>query len=134
MRSGLVALLKAEATVTAIVGTAGVYIAKAPQGTRLPFIVIDQQDTEEFLSLDGTGKLRRMGFTIDCIAATSVAAETLANAVREFIDDYTGAAGTFTVKAVILNGESQSYDPPNDGSDVGWHLITLDVDIFYDRP
>ena len=134
MSSGLVALLKAEATVTAIVGSAGVYITKAPQGTKLPFVVIDQSDTEEFNSLDGTGRLRRMGFALDCIASTSVGAETLADAVREYIDDYTGTAGTFTIKAVILNGEAQGYDPPNDGSDVGWHIITLDLDIFYDRP
>jgi len=134
MRSGLVALLRAEATVTTIVGTTGVYVAKAPQTAKLPFVVIDQNDTEEFKSLDGTGALRRMGFAIDCIASTSLAAETLGNAVRKYLDDFTGAAGTFTIDAVLMNGEHGGYDPPNDGSDGGFHIITLDLDVFYQSP
>lgn len=134
MRSGLVALLRGESTVTSIVGSTGVYVTKAPQTAKLPFVVIDQMDTEEFKSLTSTGKFRRMGFVIACIASTSLGAETLGNAVREFIDDYTGTAGTFTIDAVLLNGEHGGYDPPNDGSDGGFHIISLDVDVFYQRP
>jgi len=133
MRSGLVSLLRAEGTVTAIVAQR-VYVTKAPQTAKLPFVVIDQNDTEEFNSIDGTGKLRRMGFVVDCIASTSVEAETLGNAVREYLDDFTGVAGTFTVDAVMMNGEHGGYDPPNDGSDGGFHIITLDLDVFYQRP
>ena len=133
MRSGLVSLLRGEATVTAIVGSTGVYVTKAPQTAKLPFVVIDQNDTDEFNSMDGTGALRRMGFSIDCIASTSLGSETLCNAVREYIDDYTGAAGSFTIDAVILNGEHGGYDPPNDGSDAGFHITTLDIDVFYQR-
>lgn len=130
MRAGLVALLRAEATISAIVSTR-VYISKAPQKAALPYIVIDQQDTDEFNSLDATGALRRMGFVIVCVSAISVQAESLGNAVRVFIDDYAGTAGTFTIAAVMLNGEIGSYEPPADGSDGGYHLVSLDVDIFY---
>ena len=80
MRSGLVSLLRAEGTVTAIVAQR-VYVTKAPQTAKLPFVVIDQNDTEEFNSIDGTGRLRRMGFMVDCIASTSVEAETLGNEI-----------------------------------------------------
>ena len=114
MRAGLVSLLRAEASISAIVATR-IYVSKAPQKAAKPYVVIDQQDTDEFNSLDGTGALRRMGFAIVCVAATSVQAETLANAVRVFLDDYTGTAGTFTISAVMLNGEFGAYDPPQDG-------------------
>jgi len=75
-----------------------------------------------------------MGFVVDCVSETSVEAETLGNAVREYLDDFTGTAGTFTVDAVMMNGEHGGYDPPNDGSDGGFHIITLDLDVFYQRP
>ena len=133
MRAGLVALLRAQSSISAIVGTSGVYITKAPQTAKLPFVVIDQSDTDEFNSLDGTGRLRRMGFTIDSIASTSLGAQTLNDVIREFIDDYTGAAGSLSIQAVIVNGEHGGYDPPNDGSDGGFHMVSLDVDIFYQR-
>lgn len=58
-------------------------------------------------------------------------AETLADAVRTFIDDYTGTAGSYTIQAVLMNGESDDYEPPADASDVGVHVVTLDVDIQY---
>jgi hypothetical protein len=129
MKSGLVALLSTEATITAICGTR-VYVTKAPQKAVFPYVIITQMSSEENASLDGaTGKLRFITFDIDCKSKTSVQAESLGNAVRTFIQDYTGAAGNFTIGAVIMNDESDSYEPPDDGSDVGVHVVTLDLDV-----
>jgi len=129
MKSGLVALLSTEATITAICGTR-VYVTKAPQKAVFPYVIITQMSSEENASLDGaTGKLRFITFDIDCKSKTSVQAESLGNAVRTFIQDYTGAAGNFTIGAVIMNNESDSYEPPDDGSDVGVHVVTLDLDV-----
>lgn len=75
--------------------------------------------------------MRFLNFEIDCKAKTSVESERLGNAVRTFIDDYSGPAGDFTIGAVILNDESDDYEPPSDGSDIGVHIVTLDVDIQY---
>jgi len=129
MKSGLVALLSTEATITAICGTR-VYVTKAPQKAVFPYVIITQMSSQENASLDGaTGKLRFITFDIDCKSKTSVQAESLGNAVRTFIQDYTGAAGNFTIGAVIMNDESDSYEPPDDGSDVGVHVVTLDLDV-----
>lgn len=130
MRSGLVSLLVNEATVSAIVGSR-VYVTRAPQQAAYPHIIITQMGTEENKSLDQTSGLRFITFDIDCKAQTSVGAETLANAVRTFIDDYTGTAGSFTVGAVLLGGESDDYESPTDGSDKGVYVVTLDVQIQY---
>ena len=88
--------------------------------------------SEENTTLDGaSGALRFLNFDIDCKARTSLASESLGNAVRTFIDDYSGTAGSYTIGAVIVNDESDDYEPPTDGSDIGVFVVTLDVDIQY---
>ena len=129
MKSGLTSLLKSELTISTI--TSRVYITKAPQTADVPYIVLELQDTEEFESLDGTGDLRRVSFAIDCQSDLSTESETLGKAVRDFIEDYTGAAGTYTIDAVNLKQEISDYDPPKDASDRGTHTVTLLVDIFF---
>ena len=81
-------------------------------------------------SIDGaSGQLRFLTFDIDCKAKTSVQAESLGNAVRTFLDDYSGTAGIYTIGAVLMNDESDGYEPPSDGSDIGVHVVTLDCEI-----
>ena len=123
-------LLAGESSVTNLVSTR-IYIGKAPQGAALPHIVITQMDSEENVALDGTGGLRFVDFDIDCKADRSVEAEALGKAVRTFLDDYTGTAGSETVGAVIVNSESTDFEPPHDASDVGIHTTLLDVTIQY---
>jgi hypothetical protein len=129
MKSGLVSLLANESTVNAICGSR-VYVTKAPQKAAFPHIVITQMSSEENPSMDGgSGQLRFITFDIDCRATTSVKAEELANAVRVFLDDYSGAAGSYTIGAVVMNDESDDYEAPQDGSDIGVHVVTLDLDV-----
>jgi hypothetical protein len=128
MKAGLIALLTSESTIAAIVGSR-VYFGKAPQKAALPYIVITQMTSEDFKSLDGTGELRAIDFDIDCKADRALTAATLGDAVREFIQDYTGSAGSKTIGAVLLNDESTDYEPPQDGSDIGVHTVLLDVTI-----
>jgi hypothetical protein len=131
MKSGLVSLLTGEATITAIAGSR-VYIGKAPEKALFPHVVITQMGSEENISIDGaSGQLRSLTFDIDCRAKRSVEAESLGNAVRTFIDDYTGTAGSYTIGAVFVNDELDDYEPPADGSDVGVHVVTLDIEVQY---
>lgn len=129
MKSGLVSLLSAESTVIAICSTR-IYVQKAPQNAAFPHVIITQMGSDENPSLDGaSGALRFLTFDIDCKAKTSVAAESLGNAVRTYLDDYSGTAGNYTIKAVIMNGESDDYEPPQDASDIGVFVVTLDLDV-----
>jgi hypothetical protein len=131
MKAGLVSLLSGESTITAICSTR-IYVGKAPQKAALPHIVITQLGSEENTSLDGlSGRTRFLTFDIDCKSQTSVQAESLANAVRVFLDDYTGAAGSYTIGAVLMNDEADDYEAPTDGSDIGVHVVTLDCEIQY---
>lgn len=130
MVSGLVALLIGEATISAYVASR-VYVNKAPQKAVLPYIIVTQMNSEEFKSFDNTGGLRMLTFDIDCKADRSLEASNVADAVRTFIQDYSGTAGSYTIGAVLLNSETHDFEPPQDGSDVGVHVVTLDLDIQY---
>ena len=131
MKSGLVSLLTGEATVSAICSSR-VYVNRAPQNAIFPHVIITQLGSGEYTTLDGaSGWLRFIDFDIDCKAKSSVQAESLSNAVRVFIDDYSGTAGSYTIGAVIMNDESDDYEPPQDGSDVGVFVVTLDLTIHY---
>jgi len=131
MKAGLVSLLAAEGTITAICSTR-IYVQKAPQAALFPHVIITQMSSNENMSLDGgSGSLRFINYDIDCKARTSVQAEALGNAVRTYLDDYSGTAGSFTIGAVILNDESDDYEPPQDGSDIGVFVVTLDLDVQY---
>lgn len=129
MITGIRTLLAAQSSVTNVVATR-IYVNKAPQKAALPYVILTQLDSEEYKSLDATtGTLRRITLDIDCKAQTFLESETLGNAVRTLLDDYSGTAGSYTVGAVLMNAETHSYEPPADGSDNGVHVVTLDLDI-----
>lgn len=134
MKGGLVTLLNATSTVTDIIGTSKVFISKARQQADPPYVVLVQLESEEFGCLDGgTGDLRKMGFNIDCCSRDGIQAENLGNAVSDLLKDYSGAAGSFTIDAVNFHGEVTTYTDPDDGSDNGLHIVSLDMDFWY-RP
>ena len=128
MKHGLRTLLVAEASITALVGTR-VYVETVPQGSQLPHILITQISTDEYNTLDGAGGMRSMDVDIDGKAAGSVSATAVADAVRAYIKNYTGTAGSYTINSVLVNDESAGYEPPTDGSDVGIYYVTLDTSI-----
>jgi hypothetical protein len=131
MKSGLVSLLLAQSTITDLVGSR-IYISNAPQKAIFPHVIITQMSSNENTALDGgSGQLRFLSFDIDCKAKTSLAASNLAKVIREFIDDYSGTAGSDTIGAVIMNDEADDYEPPSDASDTGVYVVTLDLDIQY---
>ncbi|MCH7700663.1 MAG: tetratricopeptide repeat protein [Planctomycetes bacterium] len=68
---------------------------------------------------------------VDCKAATALGAVNLAAAVKDFLRDYTGAAGSQTISAVNLNGEGDSPENPIDASDVARHVTTLELTIHW---
>ena len=108
MITGLVSLFTGESTISTIVSSR-VYVNKAPQKAALPYIILTQMASEEYKSFDQTSGLRMLTFDVDCKADRFVEAETLANAVRTFIDDFSGTAGTYTIGAVLLNSERHDY-------------------------
>lgn len=98
----------------------------------MPYIVLTVMETEGNPSLDGgTDNLKFVTLDIDCVAATGEASESLCQLVRAFIKDYTGAAGTQTIKAVIVNDQVDDEIWPTDSSGKPKYMETLDLTIQY---
>ena len=132
MKEGLRKLFLTTNAIKSIVGNR-IYITRVPQGADKDkeHILITQLSSDENKTLDGTSELRFLDIDIDCKSPTSAKSDTLAIAVRGFLDDYTGSAGDQTIGAVLFNGESDSFESPADASDKGLYVTTLDFQIQY---
>jgi hypothetical protein len=129
MITGLVAKLVSDATVGGLIGSR-CYVNKAPQGARLPYLILTQLDSEEYITLDATtSNLRSITVDIDCKGRTFVECETLTNAVKALLTDYVGAAGSYVIGASFFQSEVHDYEPAADGGDAGIFVITLDFDF-----
>ena len=79
------------------------------------FIVINRLNTENYQTLDDPGddSLRAETFRITTYARTDLEAHTTADAMAEYLDDFSGAMGSDRVcEAVFLEDEAGDYDPP----------------------
>lgn len=120
-------LFKSTTNISALVQE--VHCNVVPQNAGLSYVLLTEVENDFNLRLDGTGGLIMTDVDVDCKAATYEKAQTLADAVKEYFQDFTGAAGTDTVKAVLLNGERSDYEPPQDASEAGKHVISLDFNV-----
>lgn len=100
-----------------------------PETTK--FIVISRLSTENYTTLDDPGddSLRAETFRITTYAKSGDEdAHTTADAMAEYLDDFSGAMGTARVcEAVFIEDESGDYDPPLYAE--GWASADLTVTI-----
>lgn len=129
---GLRTVLIADAGINALVA-GRVWPQTAPQRATLPLILLYRQHEDHNLTLTDTGGLVFADFEIDCLATTPASATSLAELVSAVLDDYVGAMGDCSCEAVLIEDVFDSYEPPQDKSDVGRHVTTLLLQIQY-RP
>lgn len=131
IENGLRTILLAESTVSTLLGepTKGVYVTQVPQNAVAPFILITVMSMDPLKHLGSTGGLRFTDIDIDCKAKVQDDAQDLADAVEAFIDDFTGAAGSDSVKAVLLNGRTPSVETPDGRQEQGRFVETIDVQV-----
>lgn len=138
IKTGLRTLLLAESTVTALcpsqtikgASRGSIFVRKAEQGAKPPFIIITRIDNDPLLALDGTYGMESSEVDIDCYEYTDVKAEALADAVSDYLDDFSGAAGgSDTIDAVLLESRNDFEVPEDDGSDRVRYVVTLSFTI-----
>lgn len=133
IKTDLRILLKAQLVITNTLADAtSVYVVKAPQGAKLPHIVLTTTATDYLPALDGTPTLKHEGIDIDCLATSQAKADATLKAVATFIDDYTGVAGNSTIRAVVIDGQADDYVPDGEGKDTGVFYETLDLTVQYE--
>ena len=139
---GLRTLLLAQTSITTLVpsqtlnrvSTPSIFCNSPAQGARPPFIVITITGGDPYLTLDGTyhGGLMTAEVDIDCFAYSAEDAATIEKTVRQYLDDYTGAAGASdTISAVLHDRPEPGYDYPAEGFDTKFHYLTTSYLIQY---
>lgn len=130
---GLISLLSGEATINALLAaTDSVYEDAITQDHAMSYLSLSQLSQDPMKALDGTSGMRKSEFDIDCVCTSRVKANALADAVDEFIKDFTGAAGSNTINAVLLNDRAYDAIPVSQGSDNYKYITTLNVDFQHD--
>lgn len=126
-------LLIAESTInTALATTTSCYTDKTDQNAEMPYLVLTQLNEDPMKMLTVTSGLRMAEFDIDCVASSRVTADTVADAVETYIKDYSGAAGSSTVRAVLLNDRAYDSIPIGQGSENYKFVTTLNLQVQYE--
>lgn len=142
---GLRTLLLAQSGITALASaqTVGrlsipaIFVDNAAQGVEPPFVVITITGGDPMLTLDAAyhDTLRMAEVDIDCFHVDRTKAATLNTTIRQFLDDYSGAAGASdTIKAVLHDTPMRGYDYPAEGSDTKFYYVTTSYRIQYTSP
>ena len=108
-----------------------IYSEEAPVTASMPYLIIELTNTEYNKTLDGTGGLIFADLLLVCVSPTLSAAESLADGVETFIDDYSGTMGTKTCQAVLLNDREVNFEPATSGNSGGRYSVILDLQIQY---
>lgn len=101
------------------------------QDETLPALVIQETSSDHEELLNGAGGISHSSITIACYAATRIKADQVAEIIRQVLHGYTGSAGSQTIQASQLEDRAVGYLVPNDGSDVGLYVNSLDFRITF---
>ena len=111
--TGVIALLKATAGVTALVGTgdnARIYPLERPQTEGLPAIVVKIQSDDPQDTKDGSATLTINTTAVYCMASTYLGARNLAAAVKTALDRQTGTYGSENIQGIFYQDQDSYKD------------------------
>lgn len=137
IESGLRTLLLTQSSITTLVpsqvveGTTyyGIFNEYPEEGFKLPFILISQVSFDPYVTLDGTAGMGSYEIDIDCYANKYSTALAIADAVTEFLKDYSGSAGSNTINAVIWLGKRHDRIFEGQGRKVIQNIVSLSYQI-----
>lgn len=129
--SALVARLKANPAITAIVGTR-IYPLAIPQKGQLPALVYAIPSTDRVRNLAGAAGVATARVLIDARATTYAVVKQL----QELLRQYDGFSGTLAGDVVVMNtrmdDQGDEFEwPAGTGTDVGTHHLTLTFNFKY---
>jgi hypothetical protein len=142
---GLRTLLLAQAGIAALVpaqtinrNTIYPIFCNGPaQGVVPPFVVITAQGGDPMLTLESFSEtLKEAEVTVRSYGFSQVDSETLHKTIRQFLDDYSGAAGASdTIQAVVGWSEPDTgYEVQAEGLDSKFYFTETTYTIQYSTP
>lgn len=99
--------------------TTRIYDNRAPQSPSLPYIVLTEISATRYPTCKAAGGIAQKRLQVDCYAASTTAMRTLSELIRTALDGYAGTSGATVIRACHLDGETEQYEPPTDGSSGG---------------
>jgi hypothetical protein len=131
--------LKSISAVTDLVGAgtaARIYTHRAKQGVTLPYIVFQVYEGQSYEHLTGITGVAMNRVEVNCYAATSSAAYTLAEAVRLApLQMFRGMMNsTFVHNVTSDGGYERDFDPPDRGGNQRRYFVSRDYLITYEEP
>lgn len=127
--SDLQTFLLSKTAITNIVGTAGVYWMRAPQGTDFPYITFQEVSDVREHDLAGQCGLVVASYQVDCWHKAGDV-HALAEAVRTSIDGYTGTMTSTTVQYAKLTNRMEFAEPPEFGTEQTVDRIMLEIEMW----
>lgn len=123
-----------NADVAALVATR-VYPQIAAQGAAKPYLVYTRISTDRPRHLLSAAGIYSARIQIDAYGSTYSQAKTLADKTRLCLDglehETIGSGGTTAyVRSVMLDGEYDGFDNPNDGGQLGTHRVIQDFIVW----
>lgn len=133
--SGLRTLLLATSGVTALLGTStdGVFAAHVPSGTQRPYVVMHGISGPGHHHLRGASAIENPLIQVECWAATSLAADGLADAVIAALDGYRGSMGSsqFVAKGIFKRDRrGPMATDPQDASEQQLWSVQIDFEVW----
>lgn len=129
LKTELTTFLKANAGVSAI--TTDIYPGNAPFIASNPFLVYQKASLNNVSHIGGVTTLNNERVQIDAYAKTSLAAETLAQAVISALNGYRGAMGSINVRTCRIDDGNDEFKDDSNGSQKGTHRRRVDFQIWY---
>lgn len=112
-RKDLFTLVTSDSGVSDLIGTR-FYPGIAPQNATVPYAVNRVVSTMDGLHHQGAENLKRSRIQIDCVAASGLAAEALADAIIAVLHGRRGTTGSTKFFWSRLDGETDDFEPSND--------------------
>lgn len=107
-----------------------IFVSKVLQGIKPPYIVISRISHDPMKCLDGTSGMASSEIDIDCFEYTEQEAQALAEAVKAYLMDYSGAAGgSDTIDAMLLDDMNDFQNVEDDGDDTWRFAVTLSFTV-----
>lgn len=116
LRDGLVAHLRANAGVAALVGTR-IYHEAMPQQVTLPAVAYAKTSVDRFRTLSGLSSLVQARVAVDVWGSTSAEVLAVAAAVKLALDGVTGLLGTTSIQHCSYESEADLSDFDGDRTD-----------------
>jgi hypothetical protein len=129
--------LLSQSPISTLVGTdaagsmARIYSMDRQQNITADSIVYERTGTQHAHMLSGAAGFATAFLSFDCIATTYARAKALAEALRGELQGYSGTMGDATIYSVILQDESDDFDPPADGTQKGQYHVTQEYSFLF---